>query len=704
MTDMTSINMKQTIAPAELTQWLQSAIAHHQAGRLPQAQALYLQLLQRAPQQADALHLLGLIEHQQGQSTQAVARIRQAMALRPADAMFAFNLANIQFDLGRWDEAADLYQRAARLAPSSVDPLLGLGAVARAQARQDECVRVYQRVIALAPGLAAAHLHLAQALLLLGRYSASERSFRHCLALDADAVDAHIGLGGALGLQGRLDEAAACFEAARAKWPQHPGVDLGLANVRKSQDRLDEAAQAGRRALALQPDLDAAHINLANTLLLLGQLDEAQDVLARAQKLDSARAAEIFSNRLFIGQLQAERSAAEVFAQHQAFAARFETPLKAQWRPHVNTRDPGRRLKLGYVSGDLRDHVVAYFIAPILAHHDKAAFEVFAYYSYVTHDDTTRRIAKHVDHWCDVYGLSDEVLAQRIRDDGIDILVDLCGHTVYNRLLAFARKPAPVQATWVGYPGSTGLTAIDYRISDPWQDPPGLTERYHSEALVRLPSGMAFAPDSASPPVNDLPALHCQRLVLACLNNLSKVNAKVVALWSRILHVLPHAQLMLGNVTDDSVRQRLFTLFAACDVAPGRLLLQPRVPLADYLALHHRIDLALDPFPYNGGTTTMHALWMGVPVVTLAGEHAPSRLSAAHLSRVGLTQFVTHTPEAYLRCVLDAAADLPALNVIRQSLRGRMNASDCSPRTITRDVEAAYRQMWRVWCNSGETR
>lgn len=690
------------MSPNDLAQALQSAIVHHQAGRLPQAQTLYQQILHLDPQQADALHLLGLIEHQQGASAQALAHIRQAIALRPQDAMFCFNLANMLFDLGQLDEAAALYQKAARWTPGSIDPLLGLGAVARAQNRHDECVRVYRQIISLAPGLADAHRHLGQALLMLGRYGEAERSFRQCLALHAGDVDACVGLGGALGLLGRHDEAAACFEAAKASQPDHPGVYLGLANVRKAQDRLDEAAEAGRRAVALQPDLDTAYISLANTLLLLGQLDEALDVLRRGLALDSPRAAEMFSNTLFIGQLQAERSAAEVFAEHRDYAARFEAPLKIHRQPHSNLRDPNRRLKLGYVSGDLREHVVAYFIEPILACHDKRAFEVFAYYSYITHDAATQRIAGRVDHWCDAYSLSDDALAQRIRDDGIDILVDLSGHTVYNRLLTFARKPAPVQATWVGYPGSTGLTAIDYRITDPWQDPPGLTERYHSEVLVRLPSGMAFAPDPAAPPINALPALASGSLVLACLNNLSKVNPAVIALWSRILQALPQAALMLGNVTDDSARARLLTLFEQNGVGPERLLLQPRVPMEDYLALHQKIDLALDPFPYNGGTTTMHALWMGVPVVTLAGDHAVSRLSAAHLSRVGLTQFITHTPDEYVQCVTHAAQDLPALNAIRQSLRARMFALDCSPQTITRDLEAAYRQMWRDWCDKAK--
>jgi predicted O-linked N-acetylglucosamine transferase (SPINDLY family) len=264
----------------------------------------------------------------------------------------------------------------------------------------------------------------------------------------------------------------------------------------------------------------------------------------------------------------------------------------------------------------------------------------------------------------------------------------------------FARKPAPVQVNYIGYPGSTGLSAIDYRISDPWQDPPGLTERYHSESLVRIPGGMAFAPEPDAPDVNALPALSSTELVLACLNGLNKLNPAVVKLWARILHALPQARLMLGNVTDVQTAQRLTQMFGQAGVAPERLMLQPRVPVPEYLALHHTIDLALDPFPYNGGTTTMHSLWMGVPVITLAGGHAVSRLCAAHLSRVGLPEFITHSEDEYLQCAIRFANDLPALNEVRQSLRQRMSAPECQAATITRQLEAAYREMWRAWCNT----
>jgi len=296
--------------------------------------------------------------------------------------------------------------------------------------------------------------------------------------------------------------------------------------------------------------------------------------------------------------------------------------------------------------------------------------------------------------------LSDDELAGRIRADSIDILIDLAGHTALNRLPVFARKPAPVQASYIGYPGTTGLSAMDYRISDPWQDPVGLTERYHSETLVRIPGGMAYEPEPDAPEINALPALHSGELVLACLNGLNKLNPAVVVLWARILQSLPQARLMLGNVTDGGTRDRLTAIFGKAGIGAERLILQPRVTVPEYLALHHQIDLALDPFPYNGGTTTMHSLWMGVPMITMAGDHAVSRLCAAHLSRVGLDEFITHSEEEYLQCAVRFANDLPRLNEVRQSLRARMNAPQCQSTIITRQLEAAYREMWQTWCLS----
>jgi len=577
---------------------LQTAIAHHQNGRLSQAKALYQQILQAEPAHPDALQLLGLIKHEEGDSPAAMQLIQQAIQARPSDAVFHFNLGKIQQDLGQLDGAVWCYRQALLRQPDFFDALLALGNTLRTLWQCHEAVEQFQQALVLRP----------------------------------NDPDAYCNMAITLVIQGRPEEAVAVY----------------------------------RKLLALHPESD-----------------------------------NVFSSLLFAMQNLRTCPPAELFSEHLRYAERFEAPLKPFWKPHPNNRDPERRLKVGYVSGDFYSHVVANFFEPILANHNKIEFEIYGYYNNDNkHDNHTDWIAAHVDHWLVCNTLSDDQLAAHIRADGIDILVDLSGHTAYNRMPVFARKPAPVQASYIGYPGTTGLSAIDYRISDPWQDPVGLTERYHSETLVRIPGGMAFAPDPTSPAVNALPALTSGELILACLNNLSKLNPAVVNLWARILRALPQARLMLGNVADNGIKAWLHGLFDQAGIGPERLILQPRVQINDYLTLHHTIDLALDPFPYNGGTTTMHSLWMGVPVITLAGSHAVSRLCTAHLSRVGLEEFIAHSEDEYLQCAVKFANDLPALNAVRQSLRARMNAPECQPATITRHLEAAYRDMWRAWCNS----
>jgi predicted O-linked N-acetylglucosamine transferase (SPINDLY family) len=363
-----------------------------------------------------------------------------------------------------------------------------------------------------------------------------------------------------------------------------------------------------------------------------------------------------------------------------------------------------RRLRIGYVSGDFYGHSVAYYIEPILRHHDKKQFEVFCYYNLDKQDEVTARLKGYADHWIPCSFMTDEALAGRIRADQIDILVDLSGHTAHNRLMTFARKPAPVQATWIGYAGTTGLTAMDYRITDHYMDPPGLSERYHSEQLIRLPgSNVPFSPEACAPEVSELPALSSGQLTLSSLNTLNKINPQVIRLWGRILAALPQARLMLGNVTDPLIRQRLLDLFQEAGISEERLILHPRMSMSDYLALHRQIDFGLDPFPFTGATSTYHALWMGVPVITLAGDNAAARCGVATMGIVGLEQFITRSEEEYLQRTLSIAADLPALNRIRQSLRPKMQQTVCDAAGITRNLETAYRSMWRQWCQRKES-
>ncbi|MBE0475463.1 tetratricopeptide repeat protein, partial [Rhodoferax sp.] len=464
------------------------------------------------------------------------------------------------------------------LQPNFPDASYNLGNALKAMGQPEEAIASYRQALLFNPGFAEYYLKIGNALLDLGRTDEAIASFRQTILLQPTYAEAHYNLANALIKQGQVDEAIACYRRALLLKPDDAATLCNYAGARMGQGQSDEAIACYRRAMTLKPDDVTAHTGV-----------------------------------LFALQNLATCSAQELFQEHLRFAQQFEAPLKRFWQPHTNPREPDRRLKIGYVSGDFCNHPVAYFLEPILAHHDKTQFELFGYYSHTLQDSHTERIAALMDHWLLCNTLSDEQLAERIRADGIDILVDLSGHTAHNRLLALARKPAPVQVTYIGYPGTTGLSSIDYRISDPWQDPVGLTERYHSETLVRIPGGMAFTPYDDAPAINPLPALGSGELMLACLNNTAKINPVVTSLWARILHALPQARLMLGNVTSNDLRQHLTDLFGQAGIGPERLILQPRVGMDEYLALHHKIDIALDPFPYNGGTTTMHSLWMGVP-------------------------------------------------------------------------------------------
>lgn len=677
---------------------VQLANHHHQAGRLSEADAVCQQILQISPKHPDALHLLGMIAYQIGMYDVAETFLSNALESAPNFADGHNNLGVVLMEQGKLKEASACYQKAIFLKPTHANAHYNLGNVFKDHGKLKEAVVSYQNAISFQPGYAKAHNNLGDALQQQGRLAEAVSSYREALRINPDMAEVHCNLGSVHQELGKPEESIISHRQAIKIKPDFAKAYINLGSALHALGQLDEAVACGRRALLIKPDDADAHWVLGNALWGQGLLEDAIVSYRKALSIkpDFALA---YSNLLCSMQYMATVTPAEVFSEHQHYAEQYETPHRALWQHHKNSRNPERRIKIGYVSGDFFDHSVAFFIEPILASHDKAQVEIYCYYNHTKHDSHTDRIAASSSHWLVCAGMGDEQLAERIHADGIDILVDLSGHTSRNRLLVFARKPAPVQATWIGYPGTTGLTAMDYRITDAYLDPPGLTERYHSEQLIRLPdTGAAFRPEPGCPPVNPLPALTSGELIFACLNNLLKINSAVTALWARLLMALPDSRLMLGNVTDSGTRQRLVEMFGKAGIAAERLILQPRMPIADYLALHQQIDLVLDPFPYNGGTTTLHSLWMGVPVITLAGEHAVSRVGVALLSRVGLSEFITHSEDEYLQRAIQLAQDLPGLNRIRQSLRGRMGGANCEPGAITRNLEAAYRDMWRKWC------
>lgn len=712
---------------------LNVAIAYHQSGQSLQAQALYQQILQTDPKQPDALHLLGLVEHQLGHSDRAIALIQQAIRVRPADASFHFNLGNLYQDLGQLDEAIACLEHALINRPDFIEAMLGLGTALKAQDRLEEAIAHYRQVIALNPDYADAHYNLGNALQQMGALPQAVTSYRLALVLKPSLAQVHQHLHDFLATQRQLDVTIERLQQLLADQPSSSSVLRELGAALRAQGRLVEALGCYRQVIAIEPESGDDYFNLASVLQVLGRLEEAACSYGNALLCKPARMTEVYGglgnvleaqgnldeaiacyrqalalqpndaaahgSLLFTLQYSPTCSPEERFCEHQRFAERFETPLKSSWKPHPNNRDPNRRLKVGYVSGDFRNHPVAFFIEPILSSHDKSQVEVYGYYNHSQQVSDTLRIRACTDHWLVCCQLTDDQLAERIRADGIDILVDLSGHTELNRLLVFARKPAPIQVTWIGYTGSTGLTAMDYRITDPWMDPLGQTECYHTEALARLPSGgLAFRQEPACLAVNTLPALTSSELIFASLNTLNKINPIVVHLWGRILRALPQARLMLGNVTESRIQSQLVAAFGKEGVGSERLILLPRLTGTDYFAVHQKIDIGLDPFPYTGGTTTMHSLWMGVPVITLAGRHPMSRFGASLMSRVGLPEFICQNEDQYLACALKLAQNLPDLNRVRQSLRQRMSGANWEPANITHHLETAYRNMWQKWC------
>ena len=752
---------------------MQMAIAHHEAGRLLEADATCKHILETSPNYPDALHLQGMIAYQVGMLDVAEVLLNSAVEFGPKNADAHHNLGIVLMAQEKPDEAQKHFQKTVALQPKHGSGHFSLGNAYKAQDKLDEAINSYQKAVALTPDHAQLHNNLGDAFQTQGKLKEAIACYRKALKINPGLAEVHYNLGDVLFEQGKRDEAVTCYLQAITLRPDYAEAHNNLANALKAQyktdeaiahyrkaiainpnfaeayhnlgdvffaqGRLDEAIALNKQALALKPDFAKACISVANAYLELNRLDEAEEYGEKGLSLDPDLAgiwtsmgnifqaqgklekaiscyqrahspqkdngkkpdSMAYSNMLFTMQYLNTVTPEEAFREHQRFAERYETPLKVHWQPHSNSRDPERKLKIGYVSADFFNHAVAFFIEPILASHDKSKLEVHCYYNRSRYDAHTERIKSFADHWTPCVHLNDDELADRIRDDGIDILVDLSGHTGLNRLPVFARKPAPIQVTWIGYAGSTGLSAMDYRITNEEMDPTGLTERFHSESLLRIPNAdTAYRPEPDSPSVNPLPALTSGEFVLASLNNPIKFNPSVIKLWANILNALPHAKLMLGNVTDSGAHQRVIEQFSQAGVLTDRLILQPRVTLNDYLALHHQIDLALDPFPYNGGTTTMHSLWMGVPVITLAGRHTVSRVGVSALSRTNLNEFITYSEETYLQRAIQVAQDLPGLNRIRQSLRERMNGANCEAESITRYLEMTYRDIWRKWCEA----
>jgi predicted O-linked N-acetylglucosamine transferase (SPINDLY family) len=564
-----------------------------------------------------------------------------------------------------------------------------------------EALSKYEAAIDLLPEFAQAHFQRGNLLLEKGEYTSAVDAYATAIRLKPISASTHFNMGNAYAALGRYVEASNAFRQAIRLKPDFADAELALGSAQEELGQLSAAVDCYRRALMIDPNYAEAHYNLGLTLKELGKLTLAVESFQRAVEIKSA----FFSAHnclLFIHNYLNDRATSVMLNEARQFGflvARHSTPA-TQWG---NPPQIFRTLRIGLVSGDLRNHPVGYFLESVLTAMaaNMTKLSVHAYPTYSCDDNTGARLKSHCASWCSVVGLSDEQLANRIREDKIDILIDLAGHTANNRLAMFAWKPAPVQVSWLGYFATTGVAAIDYFIADPWTLPP-CEEQYFTEKIWRLPeTRLCFTPPDVDVPVSTLPALSNGYVTFGCFNNLSKMNDAVVALWARILHAIPNSRLFLkaGQIGVTTVRQSIHARFAAHGIEAERLILEDFVPRAEYLAAYHKVDIALDPFPYTGGTTTVEALWMGVPVLTLAGERFLSRQGVGLLMNAGLSEWVATDPEDYVTRARSHANHLPNLSALRAGLRQQVLTSPIfdAPR-FAQHFEAALRGMWRTWC------
>jgi len=719
-----------------LEQACEMAAGQLKAGKLGDAEASYRQLLAQQPNEPRVLGPLARLLFETGRKEESAQLLRRAAAIQPDSAEAHSNLGMVLATMGKLDEAIVSLRRAVALRPGTPEVCNNLGNALQAIGRFDEAIAAYRAALASRPTYAEAHSNLGNALKEKGQMDEAIASFQQAAELRPQTPELWHNLGNALEAAGRSDEArAACDKAidlkrrqcnelnnlgvsmqesgklmealtvfgnALAAYPDFPEVHNNLGIIHQELGKSDEAIAAYQQALALKGDFAEVHNNLGNAFKDTGQLDEALACYrkAAALKTDNWAAPQ---NVLYTQFFLPDADPASIWEEHDRWNQTHGRPLASSIRPHENDRNSDRRLRLGYVSPDFNKHPVGRFLLPLLANRDREGFEVFCYCDVKRPDSMTDELRGHAGVWRDVTKLSDEQLAEQIRADGIDILVDLAMHTMGNRMMVFARKPAPVQATYLAYCGTTGLETVDYRLTDSYMDPPtgsGQDDRYYSERSIRLQSYFCYEPLPDRPEVGPVPSLARGRITFGCLNNFAKVTRPTLETWAELLRQLPTSVLSVHS-REGAHRQRAVQVLMNCGIDPGCLEFVGVMPGEDYFRRYHEIDVALDPFPFPGGTTTCDALWMGVPVVSLAGKTAVSRAGLSILSNIELPELVADTRERYVQIARDLATDPTRLAQLRSTLRQRMRGSplmDAPGRA--REIEAAYRKMWRTWCTA----
>jgi len=713
---------------------LTEAIGHHSMGRLDEAEHLYKRLHKQAPDNPDVLHLLGYVAHQKGDSQRAVTLIRKSLVRQPEGIEALNNLGLALCALGKLDEAEESFRKAITLNPDVADLHNNLGTVLQEQENlQDaessvrralelksnsaeswsnlsgilhdkkhykDAIDACLKAVELNPSLPGAHNNMGLVFMALGELKKAEKHFNRAIRLKPDHAEAFNNLASLFSRSSRLDDAEACVRRALEFRPDYAVACAKLGDILNQKGMLGEAEAAARRAIEMNPKYSDGHNVLGMALVAQGKGEEAA---AAFRKAIACMAKTIYAHSNLILTLHYLPGVTQesIYEETRRWNAEHGASQAEFMRPHNNIPNPERRLKIGYVSADLKQHPVGFFFLPVIQNVNRKQFEVFCYANMVREDNVTKKIRALADHWRDISLISDEEASQTIRDDKIDILIEITGHAGNHRMVMFARKPAPIQVLSGGYYCTSGLDAMDYILSDATETPEG-EGQWFSETVVRMPHGyICYAPPDYAPDVNSLPALEKGYVTFGCCNNLAKINDQVIRLWADILNAVLNSRLSLrANTLDDkATAQHVHDRFQKLGIAPERVALAGKAPHKAFLAHYHEIDIALDPFPYTGGLTTCEALWMGVPVISIMGQTFPGRHSASHLRNVGLNDWVVETAGEYLALAEKHSHDTKKLAILRATLRDQVAKSPlCNGELYTRNLEAIYRRMWRDWC------
>jgi predicted O-linked N-acetylglucosamine transferase (SPINDLY family) len=681
-------------------QLVQQGIRLHEAGRFNEATAVYRQALAVEPRNSDALNLLGVILRQQDRCAEAVPLIKKAISIQPRIPDYHFNLAEALRALKQYDDSILAYNNAIR--GNGRDPEFhhGLGMALEAAGRPDEAIPRYRQCIQVQPNFVLAYAELTILLLKQGQPEEALQMAQKAMALQPDIPESQFAMGAVLERQRRYEPAEACYRRVLELKPDHAFAHNQLGIVLKDTGRYGPAIEIFHAGLQHHPDDADLHGNLANTLVDCGRVHEAITEYRCALRCNPNHVVG-HSNLLLALNYAADLAPGQILAEHKEWARLHATGPAKSTRPLSPDRTPGRRLRIGYVSPDFREHSVAHFVQPLFAAHDHARVEVFAYADLSRPDRVTENIQRCCDQWRSITGVQDEQAADMIRRDRIDILIDLAGHTGNNRLLLLAHRPAPIQATYVGYCATTGMPSVDYRFTDANADPPGMTDAFYTEKLIRLPGCfLCYLPANDAPPVAPSPAAANSGCVtFGSFNNLAKVAPPVIEAWAQVLRAVPNARMVVKckGLHDPGVQEDVRQRFAAHGISADRLeLYGATMPFLQHLNLYNRVDIALDTFPYNGTTTTCESMWMGVPVIALAGNTHASRVGVSLLSSVGLADLTASTRDAYVQLAVALANDIPRLQSLRATFRDRMTSSPLmDAKRLARGIEDAYAQMWQ---------